>query len=145
MLHCVLSKGSDSTMTIRKRPKRSNPEGIIHRAVWKHILQRGAPGLFAFHVPNGGKRGLREAVNFKRMGVTPGVPDLVMFMRKPGQNDGPYIYTMEFKAPGKGLSERQLEVRSRLDSMGVFTAVCDSVEKAIRVLEAWGIIRGTAQ
>lgn len=121
------------------KPKRSNPEGIIHRAVWKHILQRGAPGLFAFHVPNGGKRGLREAVNFKRMGVTPGVPDLVMFM------PGPAIYTMEFKAPGKGLSERQLEVRSRLDSMGVFTAVCDNVASAIRVLEAWGILRGRAQ
>lgn len=125
------------------KAKRSNPEGILHRAVVKHLEQRCLDGVLWFHVPNGGKRGIREAVNFKRMGVLPGIPDLVMLA--PTEYGHPYIYTMEFKAPGKRLSERQLEVRSRLDSMGVFTAVCDSVDAAIRVLEAWGIIRGTAQ
>lgn len=128
---------------MRKQPKRSDPEGIIHRTVWTHILQRGAPGLFAFHVPNGGKRGIKEAVNFKRMGVTPGIPDLVMFM--PGEgNQPPIIYTMELKAPGKRPSDKQLECRARLDAIGAYTAVCDNVSAALRVLEAWGILRGKA-
>jgi hypothetical protein len=125
--------------------KRRSVEGIIHRAVIRHIKARAVPELLAFHIPNGGKRGIREAANFKLMGVLPGIPDLWMLMKNPTDGLPPITYTMEFKAPGKGLSERQLEVRSRLDSMGVFTAVCDNVDAAIRVLEAWGIIRGAAQ
>ena len=137
-----MSKSSnDNGGTMRKSAKRSDPEGITHRAVWKHILKRGVPGLFAFHVPNGGKRGIKEAVNFKRMGVTPGVPDLVM-MLPAGEHTR--VYTMEFKAPGKKLSEKQTECWERLDKVNAFQACCGNVDSALRVLEAWKILRGTA-
>ena len=33
-----------------------------------------------FHVPNGGKRNLKEATKFKAMGVRPGVSDLILLV-----------------------------------------------------------------
>ena len=33
---------------------------------------------YLIHVPNGGRRDIREAAKFKRMGVKAGVPDLVL-------------------------------------------------------------------
>ena len=49
----------------------------IQRAVFDHIGAHGAPGLVAWHTPNGGKRNAVEAARFKAMGVRPGVSDLV--------------------------------------------------------------------
>jgi hypothetical protein len=37
-----------------------------------------ASGLDWFHVPNGGKRNVREGAKFKRMGVKSGVPDIII-------------------------------------------------------------------
>lgn len=36
------------------------------------------PGVLIFHVPNGGARSKTEGLKFKQMGVTPGVPDLIV-------------------------------------------------------------------
>jgi len=35
---------------------RAGFEDAIQRAVFEHIVARAAPGVFAFHVPNGGYR-----------------------------------------------------------------------------------------
>ena len=34
------------------------------------------PKLLVYHIPNGGKRALLEAVKFKKMGVVSGIPDI---------------------------------------------------------------------
>ena len=39
---------------------------------WRHAY----PKRLIFHIPNGGKRNLREAVRLKKQGVVAGVPDL---------------------------------------------------------------------
>lgn len=39
-------------------------------------FRRQYPKILIFHIPNGGKRGIREAAMFKAMGVVAGVPDL---------------------------------------------------------------------
>jgi hypothetical protein len=36
--------------------RRAQPEAAIQRAVFVHLRTRGAPGVFAFHPPNGGYR-----------------------------------------------------------------------------------------
>jgi hypothetical protein len=41
---------------------RRRPEDAIQRAVFQHLRARAAPGVFAFHVPNGGYRKPVEAV-----------------------------------------------------------------------------------
>jgi hypothetical protein len=124
-------------MTTHKKTRRSNPEARIQKQLFEHIHARGVPGLFAFHVPNGGKRNIIEAVNFKRMGVKPGVPDVIAFHDRK-------TYAMELKAPGRRSTEKQLETRAQLEEAGVYTACCDNLDAAVRVFEAWGLLLGRA-
>lgn len=130
-------------MKIRRRPSRNSEEGKIQRAVFANIWQRGVQGLFAFHVPNGanfgGDRALAamQMANLKKKGFVPGVPDI--FLVHEGRT-----YTIELKTPGGTPSEKQMEVRAKLDEAGAYTAVCDSLDTALRCLEAWGLLRGQA-
>ena len=41
---------------MRMRKSSSRPEDLIQRTLFQHYHARKAPGTFAFHVPNGGKR-----------------------------------------------------------------------------------------
>jgi hypothetical protein len=59
------------------RHRRRSPEATIQSAVFAHLRARGAPGLFAFHVPNGGYRKPIEAAILKGLGVVAGVPDVI--------------------------------------------------------------------
>lgn len=117
------------------RPKRSNSEQKIQRAVFQHIRARAPADVFAFHVPNGGKRRPIEAAILKSMGVTAGVPDIIAIHK--GK-----CYAMELKAPGGRPTETQLNAIARLNEAGAFTAICEGLDPALRVLEAWGIIKG---
>lgn len=117
------------------RRRRSSPEAKIQHAVVKHLKAHGAPGLLFFHVPNGGKRSLLEAVNFKRMGVRPGVADLIfLFCGR--------FYAMELKAPGNRPTPEQLEFLSAVQEAGGYTANPDSLDRALKCLRAWGMLRG---
>jgi hypothetical protein len=130
-------------MPIQKRRRRPSVEGQIQRAVFQNIWGRGVPNLFAFHVPNGanfgGDRALAamQMANLKKKGFVPGVPDIFLV------HDGK-TYTIELKAPGGSVSEKQMEVRAKLDDAGAFTAVCDSLDAALRCLEAWKLLKGQA-
>jgi hypothetical protein len=53
---------------------RRRQEAAIQRAVFQHLRARAAPGVFAFHVPNGGYRKPVEAAIMKGLGVVAGVP-----------------------------------------------------------------------
>lgn len=111
--------------------------------MFSHIWERGVPGLFAFHVPNGANFGsdrvlrAKQMWNLKKKGFVPGVPDIILIYE--GRT-----YTMELKAPGGSPSEKQHEVIAKLNAAGAFTAVCEGLEPALRVLEAWGLLRGKA-
>ena len=54
-------------------------EDQIQRAVFQHIRARGVAGLVAIHVPNGGYRRLTEAKILAGLGMTAGVPDLLLW------------------------------------------------------------------
>lgn len=83
-----------------------------------------------FHIPNGGKRNVREAARFKRMGVKPGVPD--MFLPVPrGKKHGLFI---ELKAPNGRVSDYQSEWLSRLGELGYAAYVCFGADDAWDVL-----------
>jgi VRR-NUC domain len=110
-------------------------EDGIQRAVFQHIKLRGVPGLVAIHVPNGGYRRPTEARIMKSLGVTAGVPDLLLW------HDGK-AFAMELKAAAGRITEAQLEMLNRLSEAGVFTCVCHGLDKALAVLEAWNLLRG---
>jgi hypothetical protein len=119
----------------RVRKHRSRPEDDIQRAVFTHIRQRAAPGVFAFHVPNGGYRKPREAAILKGLGVMPGVPDIVIIHKG-------HAYGLELKAPGGRPTERQLLAMAAMDEAGGFVCMAEGLDRALAVLEGWGILRG---
>lgn len=110
---------------------------MIQRAVFQHLRARAMPGVFAFHVPNGGKRRAIEAAILKGLGVTPGVPDVIALHR--GK-----FFGLELKAPGGRATEAQLECLEAIRGAGGYAVVCDSLDRALACLEEWGLLRGRA-
>ena len=85
-----------------------------------------------FHVPNGEKRSPRTAGLLKRMGVKKGVPD--MFVFAPG-----ITVAIELKAGRGRATPEQEDMLSRLNSFGVHTAVCKSIEQIEQALTFAGV------
>src|SRR5262245_19458811 len=118
--------------------RRCQPETAIQRAVFQHLRARAAPGVFAFHVPNGGYRKPVEAAILKSLGVVAGVPDV--FAVHNGR-----CFALELKAEGARVSDKQLETLAALRDAGAFTCVAEALDRALACLEAWGLLRGRAQ
>lgn len=85
---------------------------------WKY------PKAIMIHVPNGGSRHVLEAIKLKRMGVTPGCPDLAILEPK-GIYCGAFI---EMKSKKGKLSENQKNMIEALKVKGYFCRVCYSFE-----------------
>jgi hypothetical protein len=111
----------------------SQREDEIQRCVVAMLAEEAAPGVIAFHVPNGGKRGKAEAGRFNGMGVVAGIPDLIVIA-------GGRAYGLELKTPAGRLSAAQKEMRARFIRAGCEYEVARSVEAARRVLAQWGAI-----
>lgn len=117
--------------------RQSRSEDTIQRAVFQHLKARSAPGVFAFAVPNGGKRRPIEAAIMKGLGVTAGVPDVIAIYRG-------NVYALELKAEGGRASEAQLEAISRIREAGGYAAIAEGLDRALACLESWGILKGRA-
>jgi hypothetical protein len=115
--------------------RRSQPEAAIQRAVFQHMRLRIAPGVFAFHVPNGGFRRPIEAAILKSLGVAPGIPDIIAI--KDGRT-----YGLELKAPGGRLTDTQRAAHEALRAAGAELATADSLDAALRQLQDWLLLRG---
>jgi hypothetical protein len=114
---------------------RRQPEAAVQRAVFQHIRARGVPGPVAFHVGNGGYRKPVEAKILAGLGVTPGVPDVLLW------HDGK-SFALEIKNANGRLSQHQAAMLSRLDNAGVRTAVCHGLDASIKCLEEWHLLKG---
>lgn len=86
-----------------------------------------------FHVPNGGKRSKSEAKRFKRMGVRPGVPDLVFPVAKRGCH-GLFI---ELKTAKGKPTEKQLEWLDLLNANGYKAVVCQGFYQAKETIDEY--------
>lgn len=117
------------------RKSRARPEDQIQRAIFQHLKARKAPGTFAFHVPNGGKRKPIEAAIMKGLGVTAGVPDIIAIR-------GGHIYGLELKAEGGKPSEKQTATMAEMERAGATVALTTGLDAAIGQLEAWGLLTG---
>jgi hypothetical protein len=113
-------------------------EQVIHRAVVKHLRTRGAPGLVFIHPANGGFRRPKEAAIFRGLGVRAGASDLLLW------HDGK-AYALELKAPGGTATVAQLEFLADMERAGAFTCLCEGLDRALCVLESWGLLRGASQ
>jgi hypothetical protein len=110
------------------------PEQAIHKAVVSHLNARSEPRVFFWHTPNEGKRGFVNAAALKAMGMTAGVPDLIIL--KAGN-----LHAMELKAPGGRLTPSQRLVMDRMEECGAQVAVAHSIDEALVTLEFWGILK----
>jgi hypothetical protein len=118
--------------------RRSRPEQAVQRAVFQHLAARGAPNMFAFHPANGGWRSPTEGKILKALGVIAGVPDIIAI-------HAGKVYALELKAPGGRVTDKQLAVSAALRDAGAFTAIAEGLDRALAVLESWGLLRGRAQ
>jgi hypothetical protein len=109
-------------------------EADIQRALFDHLHWRGAPGVYAFHVPNGGKRNRIEAAIFKGLGARAGVPDVIAVHQ--GR-----CYAIELKTEAGRLSKAQAEAIAALERAGAITSVCRGLDAALHTLQRWGLLR----
>lgn len=118
------------------------PEQDMHRAIVRHIAMRGVPGLVWWHTPQGAKlggkrRGAIQGAIMKSLGTRAGVSDLLFLYR--GR-----FYALELKAPGNRPTVQQLEFLDDVKDAGGFSVWTDSLDRALAILECWGILRGSA-
>ena len=99
---------------------------------WAALMEGRYPELrLLHHIPNGGKRGKREAAVFKAMGVKAGVPDLFL----PCAREGYHGLYVEMKALDGRPSKAQLEMLKALSGQGYRCVVCHGADEARRVIE----------
>ncbi len=110
-------------------------EASIHRAVVSHLHARGVPGLLWWHCPNDAKRGPGTYRRLQQMGLLAGVADLVFL------HDGRF-YALELKSESGRPTEAQLEFRDNVLAAGGYAAIVNGLDRALLVLEMWGLLRG---
>jgi hypothetical protein len=72
------------------------------------------------------------------LGVRPGVSDLLLW------HDGK-AFALELKADGGRATKGQREFLLDMERAGAYTCLAEDLDRALAVLEAWGLLRGTAQ
>lgn len=116
-------------MTSRKNPIQHERKLQIEAV---DAIRRMFPHVLCIHVPNGGKRHAREGANFKRMGVTAGVPDLILWW------DGGHG-VIELKHGKNDLQDTQRVILNQLSGFGVRNAVCRTLDEVVQALHCWGL------
>ncbi len=114
-----------------------NDEELIHRAIWQHIQIRGDKRVIAYHCPNGEARSKATGSRLKAMGVVAGVPDLCFIL-----TDGRPAF-LELKRIGGKMSPAQIDFAARCDVLGVEIATAYTIDQALSILAAWGVLKET--
>lgn len=114
----------------KRRRIRNRPEQALQCHV-ADALRWLRPACIWFAVPNEGRRGYVAAAMLKRMGLRPGVSDLI-FLWDEGSG------AIEMKAPGEVQNDNQKDFEADCRRMGVPYEVCWSLDHVIDVLVRWG-------
>ena len=107
----------------------------LHCAVADTIRRWIMPGCIYTHIASGERRDQITAARLKRMGVTPGFPDLILF--------GPHgeVCAIELKADNGRLSEAQAAVKRHLEQAGHGYLCSSDYRDVIKKLKDWGVLR----
>jgi hypothetical protein len=137
-----LLKGKRQKGTLPKGPS----EFEIHVTVADYLRNGLAPGWLWHHPANGGERpafinksGKRvsfEGSRLQRMGVVPGVSDLLLY-KAPGAQ----LHALELKRKGERPSNAQSAWLDDVRLIGGKAEWADNVDDAMKILEDWGAIR----
>lgn len=115
-------------------------EQIALVGLLNQVKYNGQPLRFAA-IPNGGFRNKKNAAILKRMGVRPGVPDILIF-------DSPPNYPMQKGAAlemkclsGGTVSPEQQDWLDYFNSNGWMAGVAKGLDGALALLRNWGYIK----
>lgn len=102
---------------------------------WRDLMVNQVPELsLLVHIPNGGLRSKPEAVRFKRLGVKPGVSDLML----PVARNGYHGLWIEMKRQHDGkLSKPQKEWIDDMRKQGYKAERANGADEAIAILEEY--------
>lgn len=102
---------------------------------WRDLMVNQVPELsLLVHIPNGGLRSKPEAVRFKRLGVKPGVSDLML----PVARNGYYGLWIEMKRQHDGkLSKPQKEWIEDMRKQGYKAERANGADEAIAILQEY--------
>jgi hypothetical protein len=93
------------------------------------------PEIFYFAIPNQSNRHIYSAAKMKAEGVRSGVADLC-FMLPAGR-----VGWLEMKTIKGSLSANQKAFRDRAQALGHFWGMARSVDEALPILTAWGVLK----
>jgi len=128
-------KKLNTSITQKNKPtrKKRNIEEFRLQCQCVEWFRLQYPNEIIFAIPNGGARGLIEAVNFKRMGVLAGIPDLFIARGNSTYNG----MVIEMKASKGKLSISQEELQGALTLKGYAYAVCKDLEEFMREINIY--------
>ena len=123
-------------MTVTRIKRTAPSESQEQKALfqWAGLAQQKYSELkLLHHVPNGGLRDARTAVNLKREGVKRGVPDISLPVAR-GKYHGLFI---EMKVGNNKLTKEQQQWFKALEEEGYATQVCYGWLEAREVIEKY--------
>jgi VRR-NUC domain len=125
-------------MARRRKPSAINygklSETDIHMAIADLLRRAASPGVSWFHPANGELRNIRTAARLKKMGVRPGIPDLMITIN--GRMHG-----LELKTTKGRTSPAQIAMHDEMRASGVVIEIAHGIQAAVDVLRRWGAIR----
>ena len=91
------------------------------------------------HVPNEGKHKVQYRAKQKRLGVKPGVPDILIFDRPPLSPENVGVAIELKRQKGGRVTPEQIAWLEDLKARGWAVAVCQGAMEAIRFLQELGL------
>lgn len=85
--------------------------------------------------PGGDRKSPATALRHKKMGLRPGVADLLFVLRTG------HACFMELKSDTGRQNPSQVEFQSQCDDHNIAYALVSSFDQAVAVLEGWGVVR----
>jgi len=120
-------------------PLRATREDAIHAGIVEFLTLCAHPKLLYFHCPNGAMVKPSARMYFARLGVLPGVADLLFVL--PDKS----VAFMEIKGPDGRLSEAQQSFQAKCALLKLKYRVVYSISEAEEILRSWGALRGAAR
>jgi hypothetical protein len=121
-----------ATPSPTKQAKRSSAEAVPlehdEQAAFFSYIELNHPALFAFAIPNAGKRSKRTGHKMVKEGLRKGVPDLMV-----AERCGPYAgcFIEMKRQKGSVTSKEQHATISRLRDKGYFCVIAKGWEQAV--------------
>jgi hypothetical protein len=122
-----------------RRPASSSSETALHIACAGWLSMRLIPPTFFTTFPAGGG-GRERGTRLKRMGLKPGMPDILIFDRHiDGNILCPLVYGIELKSEDGRVSVAQRQTHGNLLSVGVPVSVVRSLDDLRSAVIGWDI------